>query len=98
MPLTTKIRGRIADMLDKPGDRLEKALRTVGITKDRVEAWLGKPCKCGERQAKLNAIGAWAKRVLAGQTEDAEVYLNRIMNESCLEPTDATAQPCQGCQ
>jgi len=40
------------------GDYVAKALDAVGITKDRVEAVVGGPCGCAERQAKLNEIGA----------------------------------------
>lgn len=46
------------------GDVVERALSSVGITKDRVEAWLGRPCGCAERQERLNALGYWAKRVV----------------------------------
>lgn len=41
------------------GDQLATALEAVGVTKERVSAWLGKPCGCPERQAKLNRLGAW---------------------------------------
>lgn len=34
------------------------ALDAVGITKARVEAVVGGPCGCQERQAALNAAGA----------------------------------------
>jgi len=68
------------------GDAVEAALRTVGITKERVSTWLGRPCKCPERQEMLNRLSRWARRVLAGQTEDAEKYLNDIINEELNEP------------
>lgn len=42
------------------GDRVESALAFIGITKDRVEAWIGEPCNCDERREKLNALGEWA--------------------------------------
>lgn len=41
------------------GDTLEAALAAVGVTKDRVAAWLGRPCGCKERQEKLNQLGDW---------------------------------------
>ena len=41
------------------GDRLTAALAVVGVTKERVSAWIGQPCGCGERQEKLNKLGAW---------------------------------------
>ena len=63
-------------MSDKPpavkrrwllGDVVEKALSTVGITSERVEAWLGKPCNCKKRRDRLNALDAWARGVLTGK-------------------------------
>jgi hypothetical protein len=48
------------------GDILHDALQKVGITKDRVEKWLGRPCGCRERHKKLNDIHRWAARFLAG--------------------------------
>lgn len=40
------------------GDMAASALASVGITKARVEAVVGGPCGCRERQAALNAVGA----------------------------------------
>lgn len=64
------------------GDIVEKALTYIGVTKDRVEAWVGAPCNCAERQAKLNALGWWAKRTLVaaianpfGWRDKAKKYL-----------------------
>lgn len=42
------------------GDHVESALSSVGITKERVSRWLGAPCNCPARQAKLNKLGHWA--------------------------------------
>jgi len=39
------------------GDLAAGALAAVGITKDRVEAIVGGPCGCPERQAWMNAAG-----------------------------------------
>ena len=39
------------------GDYVEKALSSIGITKERVEKVLGKPCRCQERQEALNRLG-----------------------------------------
>ena len=60
---------------------VEAALRTVGITKDRVSKWLGRTCKCPERQESLNRLSRWAKRVLSGETADAEKYLSEIIDD-----------------
>lgn len=39
------------------GDMVAAGLSAVGITKQRVTAALGRPCKCPQRQATLNALG-----------------------------------------
>jgi hypothetical protein len=49
------------------GDVIERALTHVGITKELVSKWLGKPCQCEERQRRLNQLGWWAKRVIMGK-------------------------------
>jgi hypothetical protein len=63
------------------GDNVAKALAAVGITPERVEAWTGKPCGCRERARKLNALGAWARRVLSGKTDEAGEHLEKLMKE-----------------
>jgi len=39
------------------GDMTAEALSLVGITKDRVSKMLKRPCKCSQRQQKLNELG-----------------------------------------
>lgn len=39
------------------GDLAASALSAIGITKGRVEAVVGGPCGCDERQAWMNAAG-----------------------------------------
>ena len=60
------------------GDRIGRALATVGVTDGRVERWLGGPCGCPERRQRLNALGAWAERVLRGRVERAGEYLRQL--------------------
>lgn len=43
------------------GDKIEAALTAVGITKSRVEKWLGQPCGCEERQRKMNQLSQWVQ-------------------------------------
>ena len=62
------------------GDVIERALTAVGITKNRVENWLGEPCNCNERREKLNAIHAWAICVVKGKAERAREYLDQIIS------------------
>jgi len=61
------------------GDNIAEALAAVGITDKRVEEWLGRPCKCKERQEKLNQLGRWASRVIRGRVENAKKYLISIL-------------------
>ena len=63
------------------GDHIESALRLVGVTKERVESWLGRPCGCAERQRKLNQIGAWAYRIVSGKKEKAQEYLDEMLEQ-----------------
>lgn len=57
------------------GDHLERGLSAVGITKQRVSRLLGRPCKCKDRQRRLNELGqqaAAAVRKLTGQEPPAD--------------------------
>lgn len=49
------------------GDNVSEVLAAYGITKERVSRWLGRRCKCPERQAKLNRLGVWARKLLGGE-------------------------------
>lgn len=61
------------------GDCLHDTLTSFGVTPDLVERWIGKPCGCRERQEKLNALGNWLQRVMAGRTDRAREYLIELM-------------------
>ncbi len=63
------------------GDTVESALTSVGITSEKVEKWLGRPCNCHGRKQKLNQIGNWAKRILKGNTDEAENELDIIIGQ-----------------
>lgn len=39
------------------GDMVADGLAAVGITKERMQAVIGRPCNCPERQAALNRLG-----------------------------------------
>lgn len=45
------------------GDEVERALSVVGVTQERVRAWLG-DCNCEERKKRLNELGTWATRAI----------------------------------
>lgn len=63
------------------GDRVEEALQKIGVTSDKVSRWLGKPCGCEERKARLNQLHTWASRVVHGKIEQAEEYLSHILDQ-----------------
>lgn len=65
------------------GSLISKALEAVGITEEKVSAWVGAPCNCPERIEKLNQLGFWATRVIKGQIGNAKEFL-----ESLMEPID----------
>ena len=69
----------IPDDSEGLGDRVTAALSAIGITDRRVTEWLGRPCGCRERREKLNQVGRWAHRVLAGNADRAREYLDRIL-------------------
>jgi len=62
------------------GDAVERALAAVGVTPERVERWIGKPCGCRERKAKLNRLGQWLARRLAGRP-GGKAELEDVMGE-----------------
>jgi hypothetical protein len=57
------------------GDVVEAALTKAGITKERVESLLGRPCGCDARRDALNALDLWARRVITGKVADADKHL-----------------------
>lgn len=54
------------------GDRVERVLSRVGVTKERVSKWLGRPCGCAERKRKLNELHLWAERKLGGLVNNTQ--------------------------
>lgn len=60
------------------GDRVEQALSMIGITKERVEDWVGEECGCAERQEKLNQLGSWAHEVVMDGVQNAQSYLEKF--------------------
>lgn len=60
------------------GDRVESVLTAFGITKERVERWVGQPCGCAERQQKLNRLGEWAAAAVERGKEWAASKLEEL--------------------
>ena len=65
----------------KLGDVVEKALKAVGVTEERVRKVIPN-CGCRKRREMLNRLSLWAQRVVSGKTEDAEKYLDEIVGEA----------------
>lgn len=61
------------------GDRVEAALKIVGITKAKVTSWLGFDCGCEENRERLNQLDRWARRVVGGKIDQAKEFLEKIM-------------------
>ena len=55
------------------GDYVANALSAIGITTERVEAVVGGPCGCPERQAAMNAAGAAWLGMPPGSTAPPEI-------------------------
>ena len=69
------------------GDVVSSLLARIGVTEDRVSAWLGRPCGCGERRKRLNALGRWGRRALtltlAGRSAQAVAELETLLSVDC---------------
>lgn len=67
---------------DAVHEAIDAAVRLAGADRYRVGRWLREPCGgCEERRRRLNALGAWAARVLRGRADRAREHLDRIMGE-----------------
>lgn len=53
-------------------------LSGIGVTEQRVEDWLGRPCGCAERREKLDALGELAARWARGKVSDAAEFFRRL--------------------
>lgn len=61
------------------GDKVERALTAVGITKQRVTRWVGRECGCEERKERLNRLGAWAENIWKDGRQRAREHLQRMI-------------------
>lgn len=74
--------GKVKRPIDsKLNDRLRRALTIMEIDLERVEKWVGHLYSCSEQSARLNRINAWATRVVGGDLNRAEEYLEEILSE-----------------
>lgn len=64
------------------GDLVESVLSSVGLTQEQVERWLGRPCRCKERQEKLNRLQTLLARFVSGKIGDVSRYFDELLRES----------------
>jgi hypothetical protein len=67
------VRRNCAPVVPGLGDRVASALDAIGITKDRVEKFVGGPCGCQERQSAMNVAGAKWLGLPPGSTAPPDV-------------------------
>jgi hypothetical protein len=79
--LTAPRPGDLTAGLPLLGTMIESALTFCGVTKERVERWLGGPCGCKERKERLDALWRWAFRVDKGKTDNARRYLETVIGQ-----------------
>lgn len=77
---STRIKGKNTEPF-KLGDAVESALSSIGITKERVEKWLGRPCRCRERKRKLNQISSWVSGIMGGDKSKAKEEFDKIIGD-----------------
>lgn len=70
---TTSVRANCRKVPPGLGDYVAAFLSAIGVTKERVEAVVGGPCGCPERQAAMNAAGAKWLHLPPGSTAPAEI-------------------------
>lgn len=71
------------------GDYIKRALSRIGVTEERVaRIFKVDSCGCESRRQKLNALHAWARRVLRGKVRGAEKFLDDILGENDADQTD----------
>jgi hypothetical protein len=61
------------------GDLVEGALQKIGVTPEKVESWLGRPCMCRERKRKLNQLSDWAFRIFHGKSSQPKEELDKML-------------------
>jgi hypothetical protein len=84
------------------GDAVERALKKVGITEEKVSKFLGRPCGCRARRDRLNSLSSWAMRTLGMNRTDedslkdlVEVVGDPTVVEELKPPQDQPSLPNQ---
>lgn len=61
------------------GDAVEAALSKIGITKELVSEWMGRPCSCPEKKEKLNNLHRWAENAAKETADKARALLGKLI-------------------
>lgn len=61
---------------------MKQALHRLGITEERVEHWLGRPCGCAERAAKLDELDMWARQALRLSADRARKFAEDLLSRA----------------
>jgi hypothetical protein len=64
------------------GDTIKNVLSAVGITEKRVSSLIGRPCGCGRRAKKLNAIHEKVNNAVSSVVAKAKQILRRPTSPS----------------
>jgi len=76
----TEYRERPPESAGLLGSRLEAALSTVGITKNRVSEWIGRDCHCADTRDKLNQLHLWAMNSVKSSAEAAKAAIEAMLS------------------
>ena len=65
------------------GDMVKKGLDMIGVSQQRVETWLGRPCNgCAERQRRLNRLGWWLEQIVKhGRVTEAKERFEGMLEQ-----------------
>ncbi len=63
----------------KLDDQVSQALARIGVTEERVTAWIGAPCGCAMRREKLNKLSKWAQSAVKSEAEKAAAKLAKLL-------------------
>lgn len=71
------------------GDAVEGVLKRVGITKERVSDWLGKPCNCPARKKRMNEWDLWFRHAAKLVSDEEYAIAKQRLEEILTYETQA---------
>lgn len=63
------------------GTLIESTLKLAGVTPETIQRWVGCPCHCRERVAKLNRLSRWARNAMAGKLKNPLESLRELIRD-----------------